>query len=168
MDLKGMVRGAAIGGLAAITAACAPVSTRAEPPCDPYSLAGARYIEAGDMERGAVHGTSFGYDAVARSDGMLVTFEYGGRQAQVFVPRSVALISEYGVDRPNVSPDSRGVDRLSVMVVGCDYVDVVRTGGDREGVGRRERLEPVFRHDGVVGGYLTMFFGQGGRLHGGR
>ena len=169
MNLKRMVQGAAIGGLAAITAACAPMATRAEQMCDPYGVPGANYIEAGDEFRGEVAGTSFGYRAVEQRGGTLVTFEHDGRSARVFVPSNVALIGEYGDMLPNVSPDWQGVDRLSVPVVGCDYVDVARPNGDREGIGRGDRLEPVFRHDGAVGGYLTMFFGSGvNRLQGGR
>ena len=169
MDLTQTLRGAAIGSLAAITTACAPMATRAEPTCDPYGVPGASYIQAGDTSSGEVAGRSFGYEAVAQPGGTLVTFEHDGRSARFFVPSNVAVIGEYGEMRPNVSPDWQGVDRISLPVVGCGYVDVVRPDGDREGVGRG-RLDPVFeRPDGAVGGYLTAFFNRGvNRLQGGR
>jgi hypothetical protein len=171
MNLKTMMRTAGIGGLAAIATACAPMATRAEPTCDPYGFEGATYVRAGDELSGEVAGRAFGYETQAlENGGMRVLFESDGRRASVVLPSNVALIGEYGEMRPNVSPDSEGNDRVSLPVVGCGYVDVVRASGDREGIGRGGRLEPVAaRDDGAVLGYLTVPFGPGmNRLIGGR
>lgn len=126
-------------------------------------------MHAGDEVRGEVDGRSFGYTAEEHRDGIRVDFEYDGRRATAVFPSNVALIAEFGEMRPNVSPDWRNVDRLSLPVVGCGYVDGVRPDGDREGIGSGDRLEPVATRDGAVLGYLTMPFGPGtSRFSGGR
>lgn len=169
MDLTQTLRGAAIGGLAAITTACAPMVTRAEPTCDPYGVPGASYIQAGDTFSGEVAGRPFGYSATAQPGGMLVTFEHDGRSARFFVPSNVAVVEEYEGHRPNVSPDSEGVDRISIFAFGCYRVGADRVVGGRETLGPGG-LEPVSElENGVVGGYLTARFGPGvNRLEGGR